>query len=83
MSLSLLNDSTQPIILTNIILITNAEVKQPSSNPLVVEMVPEQRTVNRSLILSDLIESEKNHIIEMQNLVKSILTPLGNSDMYV
>lgn len=46
-------------------------------------MVPEQQTFNRNLILKDIIDSEKTYITEMQNLVLTILTPLGNSDMYV
>ena len=48
---------------------------------LAVETVPEQQTVNRNLILKDIIDSEKSHITEIQNLIKTILTPLGNADL--
>jgi hypothetical protein len=46
-----------------------------------VETVPEQQTVNRNLILKDIIDSEKSYITEIQSLIKTVLSPLGNSDM--
>ena len=47
-----------------------------------VETAPEQQTLNRGLILKDIIESERNHIDEIQNFIKTVLTPLGSTDLY-
>ncbi len=54
---------------------------KPPQAIFAVETVPEQQTVNRNLILKDIIDSEKSYISEMQTLLKTVLTPLGNSDM--
>jgi len=48
---------------------------------LAVETAPEQQTLNRGLILKDIIESERSHIDEIQNLIKTVLTPLGSTDL--
>ncbi|XP_046452044.1 rho guanine nucleotide exchange factor 7-like isoform X1 [Daphnia pulex] len=54
---------------------------KPPQTIFAVETVPEQQTVNRNLILKDIIDSEKSYISEMQTLLKTVLTPLGNSDI--
>ncbi len=53
----------------------------PSGQVLAVETIPEQQTVNRNLILKDIIDSEKSYISEIQILIKTVLTPLGSADM--
>lgn len=53
-----------------------------SGSLFAVETAPEQQTLNRGLILQDIIESERNHIEEIQNLIKTVLTPLGTTDLY-
>ncbi len=52
-----------------------------SSNPLVVEIVPQQQTFNRNLILKDIIDSEKHHVTDLQSFMKTILTPIATSKM--
>ncbi|XP_057375913.1 rho guanine nucleotide exchange factor 7-like [Daphnia carinata] len=54
---------------------------KPPPTVFAVETVPEQQTVNRNLILKDIIDSEKSFISEIQTLIKTVLTPLGNSDI--
>lgn len=65
-------------ILTLINLVLSQEVKP---NMGVGETAPELQTVNQNLIVKDILDSEKNYITEIQALMKSILTPLGNTDM--
>uniref|UniRef100_A0A0P5BWA1 Rho guanine nucleotide exchange factor n=1 Tax=Daphnia magna TaxID=35525 RepID=A0A0P5BWA1_9CRUS len=54
---------------------------KPPPTVFAVETIPEQQTVNRNLILKDIIDSEKSFISEIQTLIKTVLTPLGNSDI--
>lgn len=65
-------------ILNNLLFSTGAK---PPPTVFAVETIPEQQTVNRNLILKDIIDSEKSFISEIQTLIKTVLTPLGNSDM--
>jgi len=57
------------------------DVKSTQSALFAVETPPEQQLLNRELILKDIIESERSHIDEVQNLIKTILTPLGSTDL--
>ena len=56
------------------------DLKSPSSG-LVVESSAEQQKAYRNLILKDIVDSEKSHVTEIQNLYRNVLTPLGSSDM--
>ena len=51
---------------------------QQSAAP--VELVSQQR-VYRSLVLQDIIDSERAHIGELQTLCKNFLQPLSRSDV--
>ena len=45
-----------------------------------MELVSQQR-VYRSLVLQDIIDSERAHIGELQTLCKNFLQPLSRSDV--
>lgn len=55
------------------------EVQNPTN--LLVETTTEQQRLYRSLILKDITESEKAHVTEMRTLMKTVLNPLGSTDM--
>lgn len=44
---------------------------------------PEEVQASRSLVLDDLMESEKAHVAEIRGLLENFLEPLESSQMYV